>query len=50
MSMITLAFDGDNERLSSLCGNLDEHLRLIEQRMMVDIGNRGAEFQIIGND
>ena len=50
MSMITLAFDGDNERLSNLCGNLDEHLRLIEQRMMVDIGNRGAEFQIIGND
>lgn len=50
MSIITLAFDGDNERLSNLCGNLDEHLRLIEQRVMVDIGNRGANFQISGND
>ena len=50
MSIITLAFDGDNERLSNLCGNLDEHLRLIEQRIMVNIGNRGANFQISGND
>ncbi len=50
MSTITLAFDGDNERLSNLCGNLDEHLRLIEQRVMVEIGNRGANFQIAGND
>ena len=50
MSKITLAFDGDNERLSNLCGNLDEHLRLIEQRVMVDIGNRGADFQISGNE
>ncbi|UNM96484.1 PhoH family protein [Ignatzschineria rhizosphaerae] len=50
MSIITLAFDGDNERLSNLCGNLDEHLRLIEQRVMVNIGNRGANFQISGNN
>lgn len=50
MSKITLAFDGDNERLSNLCGNLDEHLRLIEKRTMVEIGNRGANFQISGND
>lgn len=49
MTTITLAFDGDNERLSNLCGNLDEHLRLIEKRVMVDIGNRGAQFQIAGN-
>ncbi|PWD82907.1 PhoH family protein [Ignatzschineria cameli] len=49
MTTITLAFEGDNERLSNLCGNLDEHLRLIEKRVMVDIGNRGAEFQIAGN-
>lgn len=50
MSKITLAFDGDNDRLANLCGNLDEHLRLIEQRVMVDIGNRGANFQISGNE
>lgn len=49
MSKITLSFDDDNERLSNLCGNLDEHLRLIEKRTMVDINNRGALFQIVGN-
>ncbi len=38
----------DNERLSSLCGQLDQHLRQIERRMGVEINNRGHQFRIIG--
>lgn len=50
MSKITFSFDDNNERLSNLCGNLDEHLRLIEKRCMVEIANRGANFQVSGNE
>ncbi|HSR63774.1 MAG TPA: PhoH family protein [Gammaproteobacteria bacterium] len=39
----------DNERLANLCGPLDEHLRLIERRMGVEINNRGSSFRVIGN-
>lgn len=38
----------DNHRLANLCGHLDDHLRMIEQRIGVDINNRGASFQIKG--
>ena len=38
----------DNQRLANLCGQFDEHLRLIERRMGVEINNRGNEFRIIG--
>ncbi|HEY0721018.1 MAG TPA: PhoH family protein [Gammaproteobacteria bacterium] len=38
----------DNQRLANLCGQLDEHLRLIERRLGVEINNRGAQFRIIG--
>jgi len=38
----------DNQRLANLCGQLDEHLRLIERRMGVEINNRGNSFRIIG--
>ena len=38
----------DNQRLANLCGQLDEHLRLIERNLGVEINNRGARFQIIG--
>jgi len=40
----------DNERLANLCGQFDEHLRLLERRTGVDIGNRGNAFQLSGND
>ncbi len=40
--------EDDNQRLNNLCGNLDEHLRLIEKRLGVEIANRGARFQISG--
>ena len=38
----------DNQRLANLCGQFDEHLRLIERRMGVEINNRGNMFRIIG--
>jgi phosphate starvation-inducible protein PhoH and related proteins len=38
----------DNSRLASLCGPLDENLRLIEDRMSVAIKRRGASFRIAG--
>jgi phosphate starvation-inducible PhoH-like protein len=40
----------DNQRLASLCGQFDEHLRQLERRLQVEISNRGNHFQIIGND
>ncbi len=40
----------DNRRLMSLCGRFDEHLRLIEQRLGVEIKNRGNVFQIHGDE
>ena len=38
----------DNGRLARLCGPLDVNLREIEQRLGVDIRNRGNRFQILG--
>jgi phosphate starvation-inducible PhoH-like protein len=38
----------DNERLANLCGQFDEHLRLIESRLGVEINNRGHRFRVIG--
>jgi phosphate starvation-inducible protein PhoH and related proteins len=38
----------DNARLASLCGPLDENLRLIEQRLGVDLRRRGNHFRVSG--
>ncbi len=35
-------------RFANLCGQLDEHLRLIEQRLDIEIRNRGNQFELIG--
>ena len=40
----------DNQRLASLCGQFDEHLRQLEHRLQVEISNRGNRFQIAGSD
>ncbi len=40
----------DNERLANLCGQFDEHLRMLERRTGVDIGNRGNTFNLSGSD
>lgn len=39
----------DNERLANLCGQFDGHLRQIEQRLGVEINNRGNAFNVIGD-
>lgn len=38
----------DNQRLASLCGLYDEHLRILEKHFKASIINRGHEFQIKG--
>ncbi len=40
----------DNQRLASLCGQFDEHLRQLESHLHVEISNRGNRFQIEGSD
>ncbi|HET7921359.1 MAG TPA: PhoH family protein [Gammaproteobacteria bacterium] len=47
-SLDLLLEPADNHRLANLCGQFDEHLRQIEQRLGVEIGNRGNRFRIIG--
>jgi len=38
----------DNAALANLCGQFDEHLRQIEQRLGVRISNRGNRFRVVG--
>ena len=38
----------DNGRLANLCGQFDENIRQIEQRLAVTIGSRGNEFHLRG--
>lgn len=48
---VTLTLEpADNQRLASLCGQFDEHLRQLERRLHVEISNRGNQFQIEGED
>ena len=50
--MSELAFrvePADNARLANLCGQFDEHLKQIERRLGVDIGNRGDRFRVSGD-
>jgi len=39
----------DNSRLNTLCGPFDQHLRLIERRLGIEISNRGVSFRLIGD-
>jgi phosphate starvation-inducible protein PhoH and related proteins len=39
----------DSQHLAALCGHLDAHLKLLEQRLGVHIAARGSTFQISGN-
>ena len=38
----------DPQRLSALCGPVDENLKQLERRLNVHIRNRGNEFQVSG--
>ncbi len=40
---------GDSRRLASLNGLLGQHLRQIEERLEIEIRNRGTEFELIGS-
>ncbi len=40
----------DNARLASLCGPLDENLRLLESRLGVQLQRRGASFRVRGTN
>jgi phosphate starvation-inducible protein PhoH and related proteins len=48
MTRDVLLAPADNVRLVELCGPLDEHLRLIESRLGVEVRRRGNRFQLIG--
>lgn len=39
----------NTERLANLCGQLDEHLRMIERRLGIEIANRGNQFHLYGD-
>ncbi len=39
----------DNRRLASLCGQFDRHLRQIENRLNIEIRNRGNRFALVGD-
>lgn len=39
----------DSRRLANLSGLIDQHLRQIEQRLGIEIRNRGNEFMLIGS-
>ncbi len=38
----------DNARLAKLCGPLDENLRLVEDRLNVEVHRRGETFRVVG--
>ena len=40
----------DVRRLAGLCGQFDQHLRQIEQRLHIEIRNRGNVFALYGSD
>ncbi|UJJ30914.1 PhoH family protein [Halopseudomonas maritima] len=40
----------DPRRFASLCGQFDENLRLIEQRLGIEVRNRGNHFELIGDE
>lgn len=47
--IVTLSLEpNDPQRLASLCGQQDEHLKLIEDRLDVTLRNRGNIFQLAG--
>ncbi len=39
----------DNLRLANLCGQFNEHLRLVEERLGVEVNNRGNTFTVLGD-
>jgi phosphate starvation-inducible protein PhoH and related proteins len=47
--IVTLSLEpNDPQRLANLCGQRDEHLKLVESRLGVTLRNRGNVFQLAG--
>ena len=47
---VRFTLEPDNpSHLANLCGQLDEHLKLIERRLGIQIRNRGNDFQLVGD-
>lgn len=47
---VRFTLEPDNpSHLANLCGQLDEHLKLIETRLGIQIRNRGNDFQLVGD-
>ncbi|MDR5905706.1 PhoH family protein [Franzmannia qiaohouensis] len=47
--IITLTLEpNDPRRLANLCGQRDEHLKLVEERLGITLRNRGNTFQLAG--
>lgn len=46
----TLQPNDDNRRLASLCGQCDENIQLIENRLQVEVSRRGHQFIINGSE
>ncbi len=42
--------NAQTERLANLCGQFDEHLHLIENRLLVEIACRGSIFKVSGEE
>ena len=40
----------DPRRFASLCGQFDENLHLVEQRLGIEVRNRGNHFELIGDE
>lgn len=40
----------NNKRLASLCGQFNEHITQLEQRLHVDVKHRGNHFSVMGSD
>lgn len=40
----------DHQRMANLCGQFDEHIRQIEERLGLRIKNRGNHFELSGNE
>ncbi|MEE9397555.1 MAG: PhoH family protein [Methylococcales bacterium] len=50
-SAISLSLEpADNKRIANLCGQCDENLRQIEERLGVEINNRGSLFNLHGSE
>ncbi len=50
-SIHRFALDGfEAARFANMCGQYDEHLRLIERQLHVTIRNRGEQFELLGED